>query len=105
MPSASFAVRSCRLTSVLLLVGLTVGGATLGSGPEPEPLAGPMIVSTTPADGTVQVATTVVIQISFSTPNNQSTLDRAVIVQPRTGPPPTLTYSWSLKVSGLVTPG
>ena len=63
-----------------------------------------MIVSTVPASESLQVLTTAIIQITFSTPMNESTVNGSVIVQPRTGPPPSLSYSWAANDSLFVTP-
>ena len=72
MPSASYAVRSCRLEALLLLAVLSLAGVTLAYRSSPAPSAPPTIVWTAPANGTLQVPATAVIQVQFSAPANNA---------------------------------
>ncbi len=90
MPNASSAVRSCRLGALLLLAALPLAGLTLGSRSDPAPLAGPTIVSTVPANATVQVSLTAVLQVAFSEPMNESSVNASVLISP----PATYVISW-----------
>ncbi|TLZ52783.1 MAG: hypothetical protein E6K18_02120 [Methanobacteriota archaeon] len=79
MPSASYAVRSCRLEALLLLAVLSLAGVTFGYRSSPAPSAPPTIVWTAPANGTLQVPATAVIQVQFSAPMNQTTVNASTV--------------------------
>src|SRR2546426_1533896 len=108
MPSASFAVRSCRPGALLLLAvvclaslaGLTEVSAS-GSSGGPKPLAAPVILSTSPTDGSLGIPSTALLQVRFSAPMNESSVNGSLFIQP----PVLLNITWPSFDLLILTPG
>src|SRR6266581_936186 len=106
MPSASFAVRSCRPGALLLLAvvclaslaGLMEVSASKGG---PKPLAAPVILSTSPTDGSLGILSTALLQVRFSAPMNESSVNGSLFIQP----PVLLNISWPSFDQLILTPG
>src|SRR6266702_8328296 len=105
MPSASFAVRSCRPGALLLLAvvclaslaGLMEVSASKGGS---KPLAAPVILSTSPTDGYLGILSTALLQIRFSAPMNESSVNGSLFIQP----PVLLNISWPSFDQLILTP-